>query len=106
MNLYGGNKADVTLDNGKQVNISQETTYPWNGNVKLTLNSEGKLNFNLMLRIPGWVEGQPIPSDLYRYVNAEGKKIQIKINGKVQLVSNYVLKPNTNFTVTSVPGYV
>ena len=84
VNLYGGNKADVTLNNGKHVNISQETTYPWNGNIKMTLNPEGKQHFNLMLRIPGWVEGQPVPSDLYRYVNAGGKKIEVKVNGKVQ----------------------
>jgi uncharacterized protein len=36
----------------------------------------------LNLRIPGWAEGQPVPSDLYRYENAEATSaVKVKVNG-------------------------
>lgn len=84
VNLYGANQAGITLGNGKRIDMSQKTSYPWEGNIELTVTPESKQEFSIMLRIPGWVDNRPVPSDLYTYMNADEKKIIIKINGEVQ----------------------
>ena len=84
VNLYGANQASITLGNGKRIDMSQKTSYPWEGNIELTVTPESKQEFSIMLRIPGWVDNRPVPSDLYTYMNADEKKIVIKINGEVQ----------------------
>ena len=84
VNLYGANQAGITLGNGKRIDMSQKTSYPWEGNIELTVTPESKQEFSIMLRIPGWVDNRPVPSDLYTYMNADEKKIVIKVNGEVQ----------------------
>ncbi len=58
VNLYMSNTADVTLGNGRKVNLIQQTRYPWDGNVKITVNPEQGGNLSLKLRIPGWARGR------------------------------------------------
>ena len=53
VNLFMGNEASVKLA-GKEVKVTQETNYPWEGAVRLKLNLKGKLNSQIRLRIPGW----------------------------------------------------
>ena len=84
VNLYGANQAGITLGNGKRIDMSQKTSYPWEGNIELTVTPESKQEFSIMLRIPGWVDNRPVPSALYTYMTADEKKIVIKINGEVQ----------------------
>ena len=82
MNLYGANHADVVLKNGKHVQVEQQTDYPWNGKIKLILTPETPEDFAVMLRIPGWVNSQPVPSDLYTYTRHDKRAVKITINGK------------------------
>ena len=53
VNLFMGNEARVKLA-GKEVKVTQETNYPWEGAVRLKLNLKGKLKSQVRLRIPGW----------------------------------------------------
>lgn len=39
---------------GKRVKISQQTDYPFDGHVEITLECEEPVHFDLMLRIPAW----------------------------------------------------
>lgn len=82
VNLYGANHADVVLKNGKHVQVEQQTDYPWNGKIKLILTPETPEDFAVMLRIPGWVNSQPVPSDLYTYTRHDKGAVKITINGK------------------------
>ena len=50
-NLYIGDTATFDVD-GKPVTLKQETGYPWEGTVQLTVQTECRAR--LMLRIPGW----------------------------------------------------
>jgi len=54
VHLYGGNRLKSTLPDGTAVDLAQETDYPWQGLVKLTVNQPAGKEFGLMLRIPGW----------------------------------------------------
>jgi DUF1680 family protein len=55
VNLYAQSDATVPLK-GQTVRISQETRYPWDGRIKLTVHPEKSGPFSLFLRIPEWVE--------------------------------------------------
>jgi len=66
VNFFAQSDGVVTVDGGR-VTVKQETEYPWQGRVRLTVSPEKTRTFTLRVRIPGWVRGQPVPSDLYGY---------------------------------------
>jgi uncharacterized protein len=80
-NLYVGNHATVTL--GKRaVKIVEDTRYPWDGDVSLTLEPEGSGAFTVALRIPGWARDQPVPSDLYTFADTGGETASLSVRGR------------------------
>lgn len=60
VNLYGGNKLKTTLLDGSKFALRQETNYPWEGSVKITIDACKKDAFDVMLRIPNWADGSKI----------------------------------------------
>lgn len=56
VHLYGGNELSTALADGSSVKLSQQTDYPWDGKVKLTVKEAGEKPFALYLRIPEWTE--------------------------------------------------
>ena len=60
INLYGGNNLTTKLKDGTKVSLVEETNYPWNGNVSLTIKETSSKPYSLFLRIPGWAEGAKI----------------------------------------------
>jgi DUF1680 family protein len=81
VNVYAQNQGTATVA-GNQVQLQQTTDYPWNGKIKLTVSPQQSGEFTLCLRIPGWVQGQPVPSDLYTYENSRPEKWSVRVNGK------------------------
>jgi DUF1680 family protein len=59
VNLYAGSTANVTLK-GAPVRVTQQTRYPWDGQVVLTLQPSSETHFTLHLRAPNWCEGAGI----------------------------------------------
>ena len=45
---------------GPQVVLSVETDYPWNGDVKITIDESDGSDWDLALRVPGWCPGAAI----------------------------------------------
>ena len=91
-NLYASNKAEISLKNAS-VRISQKTSYPWNGKIKITVSQEGDKDITLKFRVPGWLRNEVLPSDLYSYKNASSANPQVIINGKkleVNSEENYI----------------
>jgi hypothetical protein len=81
VNLFASNKADITF--GKNhVSVTQETNYPWEGEVMITVNPEKESKFNLRLRIPGWARNEAIPGDLYKFDRKDEEKYVIRLNGE------------------------
>jgi DUF1680 family protein len=63
---YGGNRANLRLPDGRTLRVTQETDYPWNGAVRVTLDAvSGDGPLTIRLRIPGWA-----------------KQAAIRVNGK------------------------
>ncbi|MEM1070249.1 MAG: beta-L-arabinofuranosidase domain-containing protein, partial [Planctomycetota bacterium] len=79
VNLFGSNQAVVSLS-GEQVELKQRSNYPWDGDIRLTVQPTKPLDFSVALRIPGWLK-EPFPSDLYRYANGRRETPTISING-------------------------
>ena len=78
VNLFVSNDAAFDV-NGKELEISQNTGYPWDGNVEITIGSAA--DFDLMVRIPGWAQGKPVPSNLYSYVGGQDGEWSLEVNG-------------------------
>jgi len=92
VNLYATSEAWVDIA-GQHVKLSQATDYPWDGGIKISVTPKQPATFTLCLRIPGWVRGEPLPSDLYRYADATPTKWLVRVNGKkvqADLINGYV----------------
>jgi hypothetical protein len=85
VNLFVGGSAKFELG-GRMLEIQQETAYPWDGRVKITLAPDQPMFVGLNLRIPGWAQNQPVPSDLYRYDDGVKPRVRLAVNGRSQEV--------------------
>lgn len=70
INLYSQSKANIKLNSGLSVAISQETDYPNSGHVVIRVDPSKSASFPLKLRIPLWC-----------------KKASISVNGKPSGIS-------------------
>ena len=82
VNLYVAGEASFQIDEGVTVKLAQQTEYPWDGRVRLTVTPNQPSECTLCLRIPGWALGRPVPSDLYRVGSPQVPAVGLKINGQ------------------------
>lgn len=80
VNLFLSNRAELKV-NRKKLVLEQETGYPWNGGIRIRV-AQGNLPFTMHLRIPGWVRGSVLPSDLYRYADGQELGYTVTVNGE------------------------
>ncbi len=78
VNLYAQSTGAVTLRD-KKIKLTQLTQYPWDGKIELRVEPETPIEFTLSLRVPCWVQGNPLPSDLYSYEDATPAKWQLQL---------------------------
>lgn len=78
VNLYQSSDASFTLGR-KRISIRQETDYPWGGDVLLSVDGRGE--FDLRLRIPGWLSDAPLPGGLYSYCCPSDVSWTVAVNG-------------------------
>ena len=83
VNLYAKNEATMEIK-GKSIKLIQQTKYPWKGKIKLIVESMAMPRFVLKLRVPGWAQNKPVPSDLYSYITDDTKKVTVSVNGDLQ----------------------
>ena len=80
VHLYVGGTATVPTAAGDVI-LTQETDYPCSGAVKLTVDPPEESAFALRLRVPGWARNEPVPSDLYRHLDASDEAPSLRVNG-------------------------
>jgi DUF1680 family protein len=91
VNLFMSNTADLKVE-GKNVSLKQTTNYPWDGDVQVEVTKTSGKEFNMMIRIPGWVRNEVLPSDLYTYIDNKQLNYSVKVNGQSvnsQLANGY-----------------
>lgn len=81
VNLFVDSQADIVL-NGTKISVSQETDYPWEGRVQIRLEPESVKRWTVHVRIPGWAVEQPVPSDLYHYIDNVDEVPILMVNGE------------------------
>jgi DUF1680 family protein len=54
VNLYAPGRASLELSGGRKVELVQQTDYPAEGKIRITVSPAEKSSFNLRLRIPEW----------------------------------------------------
>jgi len=91
VNLYDRSEAKLKLVSGKNVKIRNETEYPWQGKVFISIESEE--GFNLYLRIPVWSEktGVKKGNEIYKAEKGEYFKVRIE-RGKTVIELNFDIK--------------
>lgn len=92
VNLFIGGEATIrAADN--TVRLSQQTRYPWHGRVKISVEPRQPAEFAVCVRIPGWARNRPVPSDLYRFLEAHPGEPSLSVNGRpaaIELEKGYV----------------
>ncbi len=81
VNLYASGTASVKTAAGA-VAFEQKTDYPWSGGIMLKIGPTAPAKLTILLRVPGWAQGRPMPSDLYRYADPSSDPVTIKVNGE------------------------
>jgi len=81
VNLFIESSADVNIG-GNNINIIQTANYPWDGDIQIDVEPNVPMEFTIYIRIPGWVQNQPMPSNLYRYLNEGTEQPTIEINSQ------------------------
>jgi DUF1680 family protein len=81
VNLFVAGKADIDMDK-TNVEVSQETNYPWDGKVIIKVNPKTGEKFAVRIRIPGWAKDKPVPSDLYYFAKENTEKVTLKLNSE------------------------
>ena len=80
INLFNSNTVNVQVGK-KKVTLQQETNYPWDGDITLKI-AGGAGKYALNIRIPGWVKGEVVPSNLYTYTDGKRLGYTVKVNGE------------------------
>jgi DUF1680 family protein len=78
VNLFIGNEAVINIK-GHEIKLVQSTIYPWEGQIRMKLNTSKSLTFNMMVRVPGWTRNEAFPTDLYYFED----EFQEQPNGKM-----------------------
>lgn len=89
VNLFAQGTSTIETSAGR-ITLSQTTEYPWKGEVQIRVIPERPSNLTLMVRMPGWALGRPLPSSLYTYSGETSERPVVRVNGDV---------------VTSEPGH-
>ncbi len=81
LNLFMSNTTNLKVE-GKDISLKQTTNYPWDGDVLVEVTKASEKPFNLMIRIPGWVRNEVVPSDLYSYADNKRMNYTVRVNGQ------------------------
>jgi uncharacterized protein len=62
--------------------LAQQTRYPWDGAVVITVEPARAARFVLNLRVPGWARNEPVPGGLYRFLDRSPEGATVRVNGQ------------------------
>ncbi len=121
LNLFEECRVKMELD-GNEIMLSQETNFPFDGEIILTVNPQKKMNFPLYIRIPEWagsvklsVNGEALETDkltgksYYKFAREWKKNDRIKIvfpmNIRISRKLEHALKPQGGKDLYQVHWY-
>ncbi len=84
--VYGPSSVVAMVGQGTRVKISEETNYPFEGDILFRIETDKKVKFPLYLRVPSWCEGCSIEYKGEKIIARSGETIQLLckwVNGDV-----------------------
>lgn len=120
VNLYGGSQLKTNLKNGENIQVTQTTDYPWDGQISLTIDKAPKKSFTLSMRIPGWCKGATISvngkkqeanfiAGSYAQINRtwkDGDKVELNLPMEAKLIETNPLVEETRNQIAVKRGPV
>ena len=82
VNLFVPGSATFETSKGS-FKLIQDSNMPWNGHIYINPETDKPLKANLLIRIPGWASENPVPCDIYEFMNSPSAAPVFKINEKV-----------------------
>jgi uncharacterized protein len=82
-NIYGSNELTTKLKDGSALKLTQETEYPWDGKIKITIGDAPKKEMTVYLRIPGWCSNAELK------VNGQATTAAVKSGTYATLARNW-----------------
>lgn len=77
--LYAASEIEALVANGKAVRIVEDTHYPFEEDIRLTVRTNAKVTFPLYMRIPAWAEGATVTVNDEAAIKAEaGKYVRLR----------------------------
>ena len=98
VNLFVASSATLGVGK-KKVSLSQQTSYPWDGDITVSVDNNSVGLFAMKIRIPGWVRNKVVPSDLYTYTDNKRPNYTVKVNGTPLLLEGTV-EADGYYTIT------
>ncbi|MFQ6079472.1 MAG: glycoside hydrolase family 127 protein, partial [Thermodesulfobacteriota bacterium] len=103
IHLYDNSRLNWRLEGGQHISVVQESRYPWEGSVQITVSPESPAQFALFLRIPGWcqeakvtvngteVSGEPQPGSYLKLERtwSRGDEVQLDFPMPVTLAKTH-----------------
>jgi hypothetical protein len=81
INLYIASTTTIHTPEG-DVMLTQTGNYPWEGEIGFTVEPDQPVPLRILLHIPGWASGSPVPGDLYRFDEDQADNPSIAVNGQ------------------------
>jgi len=81
VNLFMNSQATLQLE-GDQLEISQQSNYPFEGDIALEIQNEKSVDATIFIRIPGWASNEPVPSELFQFENEQTGYPSLSVNGR------------------------
>jgi DUF1680 family protein len=83
VNLYGSNQLKTRLSDGSEIQLNQQTDYPWSGKIEIKVEDCPEKPFSVFLRIPGWA------SDAKIQINGMPQKVECRSGSYTELTRSW-----------------
>jgi len=93
VNQFINGTARLSMD-GVALRLTQQSDYPWQGDIRIRVEPDAASTFTLRVRIPGWARHEAIPGALYRFLDRRLDTVTLAVNGRPVPV-----KPERGFAV-------
>ena len=80
VNLFIESRTELEAG-GTRFTLEQETDYPWDGAIRLTVRPELPKRMRLLIRVPGWSQGRIMGGELYRFADPTVDTVALRVNG-------------------------
>ncbi len=80
VNLYVSSETSFRAG-ASDIGLTVASGMPWSGSSRMTVTTSGEHRATIKLRVPGWARNQPVPSNLYTYVNKIDASVRLSVNG-------------------------